>query len=291
MRSDVFGYSLIMGKISVNEDEARLVRKIFDLSIAGKSLSQIAESIKSQSTGVNINKYKVARILTDKRYLGDDKYMQIIEMDTYNKANEAKSDRTCTPLKNDKAEILGLSIKVKCPECGVQMRRYNVEKHHKQYWKCSNDECRKIIYVNDEYFIEELKDIMFELSSEDFKSDQDYIQKDLKTATLEKSVIDQIDDGARDKDRVKSDVIKLAEMLYSDIPNTGYTRMKINDSLSTYDESKYLETINAISLRIEFDTDNSIYLVLRDGSKIRRKKHHADRTKNNTLYSAYEANY
>ena len=194
------------------------------------------------------------------------------------------------PANPDKAEILGLSLSVRCPVCGSRMKRFHVEKRKKQYWKCTKDVCRKTVYINDADLIEQLKDIMFELTAVPYEYCNDYVQKSINSAMLEKTISERLASQLFDKNEIKEDILRLSEMLYMDIPNTEFVKMKITSSLKKYSEDQYLKTINEIGSKIEFNEDNNISLVLRDGSRYVRKAHHADRREDNIVYRSYQAN-
>ena len=95
-RTCPIGYTLIQGKVVVDPEEATLVKSIFYKCISGWSLKQIADAMIPLFDDVVINKPKIARILSDRRYLGTDIYDCIIDEDTFTKANSLKSARsTC----------------------------------------------------------------------------------------------------------------------------------------------------------------------------------------------------
>mgnify|MGYP005761118865 FL=1 len=85
-----FGYAMQMGGICIQEQEAGLVKEIFSDYIRGASFLQITEKLNSQPVAYNPqtrwNKNMVARILEDKRYVGEKDFPLIIEQDLMNAA-------------------------------------------------------------------------------------------------------------------------------------------------------------------------------------------------------------
>lgn len=77
-----FGYTMQMGKICIWEQEAGLVREIFSDYIHGSSFLQLARKLNSQPVAYNPqtrwNKNIVARILGDRRYIGEKGFPQVI---------------------------------------------------------------------------------------------------------------------------------------------------------------------------------------------------------------------
>ena len=85
-----FGYAMQMGKICIQEQEAGLVKEIFSDYIRGVSFLRLTEKLNSQPVAYNPqtrwNKNMVARILEDKRYVGEKDFPLIIEQDLMNAA-------------------------------------------------------------------------------------------------------------------------------------------------------------------------------------------------------------
>lgn len=95
-RSIPFGYCVINGKCALNTVESEVVRKIFSDYIEGKSLKTIAAEMK-----VPYNKNKLAwnhnmvcRVLENKKYIGESGYPKIITKEDFEKAAQAKAERT-----------------------------------------------------------------------------------------------------------------------------------------------------------------------------------------------------
>ena len=82
-----FGYEMRMGNIVVRPDEKPWVEYIFRQYITGASLKEISDRLREDGTPFDAdkqwNKNMVSRILADERYLGTDRYPQIIEHDMY----------------------------------------------------------------------------------------------------------------------------------------------------------------------------------------------------------------
>ena len=78
-----FGYCMKNGEITVDYTESKAVIEIFEEYLNGSSLKQIAklmesEKIRYTADSEHWNKNMVKRIIENKKYLGNDKYPQII---------------------------------------------------------------------------------------------------------------------------------------------------------------------------------------------------------------------
>ena len=98
-----FGYCVINGKCKIHNESGKIVHKIFEDYLSGVSTNQIAKNLMSE--GILNSEQKplwyhgtVGRILENKKYLGDDFYPEIIDEDTFDRAQKL---RVC------KAERLG----------------------------------------------------------------------------------------------------------------------------------------------------------------------------------------
>ena len=96
-RNIPFGYCVINGKYAINEIEAQAVHEIFENYINGKSLKTIAAEMKIpyNSGKATWNKNMVARVLENRRYIGENGYPRIISNEKFNLAIQIKSER-CT---------------------------------------------------------------------------------------------------------------------------------------------------------------------------------------------------
>ena len=78
-----FGYCMRNGEITVDFNESKAVARIFEEYLNGSSLQQIArlmesEKIRYSEDSEHWNKNMVKRIIENEKYLGNEKYPQII---------------------------------------------------------------------------------------------------------------------------------------------------------------------------------------------------------------------
>ncbi len=94
-RNIPFGYCVVNGKYTLSAPEADAVRKIFEEYIGGKSLKTIANEMQipynSGKEKWNIN--MVARILENRKYIGDKGYPRIVSDEELERAIQIKSER------------------------------------------------------------------------------------------------------------------------------------------------------------------------------------------------------
>ncbi len=83
-----YGYIIRNGKAIIDEKAASQIKDLFKAYLSGFSLADA-----SRKTGINRYHATIARMLTDKRYLGDDFYPQIISEDILKQAEAEKLRR------------------------------------------------------------------------------------------------------------------------------------------------------------------------------------------------------
>ena len=150
-----YGYTIRDGRTVIEHNEADIVRYIFDEYIKGASLKDLAEDLTqrkipyTEKTDV-WDKARIARIIDNAKYLGDDEYDPIIDEDTFEGAVSAKIARQRNTVEKECQGIALLRNRVKCEKCGSPMvRRVCSKRHIKESWTCTNDECGYRLRISD----------------------------------------------------------------------------------------------------------------------------------------------
>ena len=217
-----FGYCMKNGEITTNPKEVCAVSTIFREYLNGSSLLQIAklmesEKIRYTEDSDRWNKNMVKRIIENEKYLGTDKYPQIIDKDIFNQANEKRIRKanTLNLVCNDLQEIRKVTY---CAECGEKLFRKTNGKG-REYWNCGNPDCFKYEYrLTDQMIIGAVLTVLntaianpslLEYGGEisTYSPTADVIRK--------QNEINQMTDSAQiDFDRVKAEIFRLAELKY-----------------------------------------------------------------------------
>ena len=218
-----FGYCMKNGKITVDFTESKVVIRIFEEYLNGSSLQQIAKLMASEkikySEGSDLwNKNIIKRIIENEKYLGTDKYPQIISEKFFNQANEKRASNATSVcvISEDLQEIRNRTY---CLECGHRLSRIGGNCRCAK-WDCRNPDCFRFEYqLTDQMIIGAVLTVLntvianpnlIKSSSEisTYSSTADVIRK--------QNEISQMTDSAQvDFDRIKSEIFKLAEMKYN----------------------------------------------------------------------------
>ncbi|OFL17159.1 integrase [Anaerococcus sp. HMSC068A02] len=83
-----YGYTIREGRLEIQEKEAENIRKIFKNYLAGNALIKSAEL-----AGLKKNSSSVKRLLSNKKYLGNEIYPKIIDRESFDKAGQMLKER------------------------------------------------------------------------------------------------------------------------------------------------------------------------------------------------------
>ena len=148
-RTIPFGYCMKNGEITTNPKEVYAVATIFSEYLNGSSLHQIAklmesEKIRYTEDSEHWNKNMVKRIIENEKYLGTDKYPQLIAEDIFRLANE-KRIRKATTLNLISDDLQAIRNVTYCSECGHKLSRIEGNSKYEK-WDCRNPDCYKFEY-------------------------------------------------------------------------------------------------------------------------------------------------
>lgn len=280
-RNVLYGYKFENGIIVVNKGEAKIVKKVFNDYINGCSLLNIANQLTKKKIDYlpnlsNWNKNKIKRIIEDKRYLGNDKYPQIIEYQLFNLANNTRVQRDNTKNADRTNPIYKLNVPVICPECGGEMKRvHNPMFAIQEKWTCKK--CGLNISVLDKDLINGTTDVLnFIISDPSIIKSNSNTEKSNITIKAENEIQRMLESQSAEEETIKQKILELASLKYSDLNSRSY--------LSKYIKSKFEVTqqLTEISLdllskavkAIRLNKDSTISLILKNEQIIRKADNH-----------------
>lgn len=109
-RKQPFGYHIRNGKITVNAVEAEIVKRIYADYLNGASFNEITNELKKQSVVYDENKLwnknMIARILGDRRYVGNDAYPQIVSEADFTTATAIRNGKFIPDTRTEAQKLL-----------------------------------------------------------------------------------------------------------------------------------------------------------------------------------------
>lgn len=217
-----FGYCVRNGEITVDFTESKAVIRIFEEYLNGSSLLQIAklmesEKIKYSEGSDRWNKNMVKRIIENEKYLGNDKYPQIISEKFFYQANEKRASRATSVcvISEDLQEIRNRTY---CSECGHRFSRIGGNSRYEK-WDCRNPDCYRLEYqLTDQMIIGAVLTVMNTVIANpnliESISDMSVYSPTADVIRKQNEINQMTDSTQVDFDRVKSEIFKFAEMKY-----------------------------------------------------------------------------
>ena len=221
-RTIPFGYCMKNGEITTEPKEVYAVVTIFDEYLEGRSLSEIAKLMQTEEIRYNAisdkwNKNMVKRIIENEKYLGTDKYPQVIDDDTFRLANE-KRVKKATTLDLIPDDLQEIRKRTYCTECGHKLSRIGGNSKYEK-WDCRNPDCYKLEYrLTDQMIIGTVLNVLNSaIANPSLLESGGEISTYSPAADVirQQNEINQMTDSSQiDFDRVKAEIFKLAEMKY-----------------------------------------------------------------------------
>lgn len=160
-----YGYGVNDGRIVIIEKEADVVRQIFNDYCSGKILKDIAQELSDNQVefyngSCKWNKNIIARIIENRKYIGEKNYPAIVTLELFDRANAVKSEKGNKKIEQT-AEIDHLKNIVFCATCGRKLRRISKWKTREK-WVCQNG-CKCERYIADAEIYRGIQSAVYEM--------------------------------------------------------------------------------------------------------------------------------
>ena len=250
-RTIPFGYCMRNGKIIAEPTESKAVVRIFEEYLNGSSLLQIAKLMESKkirytTNSEHWNKNMVKRIIENEKYLGNGKYPQIIDENTFKIANEKrvqKSTSVCI-ISEDLQEIRNRTY---CSECGHRLSRIGGNCRCEK-WDCRNPDCYRLEYqLTDQLIIGSVLTVLNTAIANPnlLESDSEISAYSPTVDVIRKQneISQMLDSAQPDFDRIKSEIFELAELKY-DCCTYNESPQKTEEIKALLENHKQLNTLD-----------------------------------------------
>ena len=213
-----FGYMMQNGEITTNPKEVLAVVTIFRSYLNGKSLAEIAKSMDlPYSEGVAWNKNMVKRIIENEKYLGTDKYPQLIDEDTFHRVNAERISkaRSLCVITDDLQEIRNRTF---CKECGHRLFRKGGNTRSEK-WDCRRKECYPLDYrLTDQMLIGAILNVLNSVIANpsllECSAESSTYAPSGEVIRQQNEIRHMMDSTQLDYERTKSEILRLAQMQY-----------------------------------------------------------------------------
>ena len=278
-----FGYGVKNGAIVIEPTEGKVVQGIFSDYLDGMSLQSIAEMLTCKQVEYlpnqsEWNKNRVARILSDVRYLGNDVYEAIIDRDIFDQARHIKESRN-TQSECERGKIISPSVvSIVCGKCGCAVRRlYDSRRRNKQRYVCTNDQCGTRYRISEEDMLRMMKELLCDAEPEVIEEPNE--SEMLEIHRLQQEADRAIDFCRTDAERARNLILECADKRYQAASkgraNVDKLRRYLNSDEMVVDRQTALELMSKITLI----TDEQISITLINGQTIgKENRNGADHT-------------
>lgn len=265
-----FGYCIRNGKVCVDEQSADTVRMIFDSYIQMASYERVSDILVRQGASYipekQWNKNIVARILKERRYMGDEEYPVIIPQDTFQCAEAANTWSCDSP--EQMRIIKEVRSLVRCPSCrGTMLRNFRAN------WRCP-DCMDTSVKVTDENLMTSVTELIAQLKERTCEIEISSPLLDSGTVrALEAKLEQELNRSELDEAAVKQTAIALASAQFNALDSADYETMRLNYMLSNREQDGEPDTglLFAITSAILIYPSGAVSLKLKNGQIIPRK--------------------
>lgn len=273
-----FGYAMQLGKISINEQEAKLVTEIFTAYANGISYRQLTDRLNAQTIPYNEpenpwNKNMIARVLCCETYMGNDIYPAIVSTEQWNAANAAKPN-TGKAL-DENSDVKAIRQLALCARCGNRLKIWSSSRS-KDRWMCT--ECGTLTAkAVTTHIRENLCGLITQLindprlvSEPDNKKEPDIaeVQEESMAEALNRPVFDEL--------YACQMAFALASARFDSIGSEVYETQRIREAISNARKQDSLDTmlLKEIATAVLIHPDGAVSLRLKNSQIVERKVCH-----------------
>lgn len=275
----VYGYRFEEGILQADKEQSKFVQEIFNVYNSGIPVSRLKDHIE----GLEINRFRLSDMLSDKRYMGDENFPKIIEPELFEAVQQMKKERRKAIGKEQSyiyyKEYFLLGDKMKCGECGNE---YHCYKHgDKQIWDCSKRIVKGRVHCRNQRIQEDQIKELFMQAVTKMKNHPEKIRKitihkikrNIRLQAIEHEIELLKNDSSHNIDELLELIYKRASLQYEDFDDGGaaYYTQKIEDLIQQHKEQSEEKTFDkklfdAIMEAITIYKDGRVVFTLKNGA-------------------------
>ena len=291
-----YGYEMQKGIIQICEYESNVLKYIFNEYINGNPLNKIAEDLTARKIEFmpeqyTWNKNRVKRIIEDKRYLGDDKYPQIIDKVIFAKDNIVKINSRRTDNYNVTPENKLILKIARCAVCGSPIyHRTDSRSKNSEIWRCRTSDCKISVPMS----LDELQSSITELLNQvivsqnilDTSGQHSESGYSIEIMRMEKDIERQLASGDFDKEKLQNLILECAMKKYNEYTNVQHITERLkaefekSSLLSAFSIDLFEKTVSVVMI----NKNSSVSIMLKDGTIVGKENRDAG-TDHNTKKS------
>ena len=281
-KTTVYGYRFKDGILQADKEQSKFVQEIFNVYNSGIPVSRLKDHIE----GLEINRFRLSDMLSDKRYMGDENFPKIIEPELFEAVQQIKEERRKAIGKEQSyiyyKEYFLLGDKMKCGGCGSA---YHCYKHGElRRWDCSKRLVKGKVTCRNQHIQEDQIKELFMQAVTKMKNDPEKIRKitihktkrNIRLQAAEHEIELLKNDSDHNIDELLKLIYKRASLLYENADDDGgaaYYTQKIEDLIQQHKEQSEEKTFDkklfdAIMEAITIYKDGRVVFTLKNGATI-----------------------
>lgn len=282
LRMISFGYKMINGVLEVAEEEERIVVEIFQRYGAGEILKTIADDLTKRQIvfyqeKTVWNKKMIARIIGNRRYIGEGGYPRIVNDEDFERANKLKSQKGVKKVVYSE-EVEYLKDALVCAQCGHKIYRHPTWSLREK-WFCTAG-CKNDIYIGDKELtcgiLNALTNAKAEQSCLEICGTSDTYHPSVEVVRENKEINRLIDQPNVQFQAVKKLIFQCAEkkfMCCSDNMADAHTRY-IQQCFAEWEVSDTLNVafMNKVAEQISLEKDGAVTITLINKAEIKGRR-------------------
>ena len=218
-----YGYTMKNGRLVIEKSEADVIRAIYEQYVGGSSLKEIADRLTKEKVPysekkTDWGKARVARIIENTKYLGEDEYDKIVDDSLFYTAAAVKAERLTAVPGNLNAEISVIKNQIRCIRCDYPMSRKSSKKIKTgAEWTYLNPECGCRVKISDTDLLEIIMRILKRIkSNETLLNDVDR-RDDKAVSELKKQLKERLESGNASEEEALQLILQIASEQYNQI--------------------------------------------------------------------------
>ncbi len=280
IRNVVFGYCYKDGELIIHPTEFKVVQDIFNEYVNGKTLLEIATTLKNRKVEYLPNQYewnktRVMRIIENEHYLGDEKYPSIISQTLYNKANETKQSKSRQNRLDNKDSQFKIPIPIKCAKCNsIMFRRIDSRQKNPIRWVCKSKDCDVSIPISDNEFQKRITETLNYIIANPNMiviPSKTLNEKDNNLFKVNNEIVNLMESKAIDRKKVREKLLEYTMLKYNEIRSEMYISQYLKDTFAeaVQTDELCLPLLNRTVYEIKLYLDKTIGVVLENYQEIK----------------------
>lgn len=281
-----FGYKFENGEVHIVEEDAKLVRRIFEDRINGVTSPKIGaalyfEKIPYFSDSLNKAEGKVMTILRNERYFGADGLPPVITEETYQQARSKMRKKRDDKAAEEHRLIKKMSF---CEVCGTHMG-HNYSGFGVPRWCCATKGCvNRVPVITEDMYKNAIRYILNSVIQNPKLLNvraklTEYVPND-SVEEHERKITEMLEIQPVDAEKVTAEIFALAAERYSccNFDMTPYITAELKATAKRYELSETVNTelLQRLVDRIVVSADKKISVIFKNGKRITYKENDAD---------------